>query len=252
MAEGNENWTDELTHEQLATPEAKSWLSKYSSKDEALAGGYNAAKQVGKPFKLPESMDKVESWPDENDRKAFHEHLGKLTGAISSEADLEDIDFAEGLADARHVNEDLVKGFKEFAVQEKIPKSVLKKLVAWNNQFATQYNLDRQQKQKEAAEKADQTLKPLFGNDLNVHDERVKRLFMNHCGLSAKEYEESIVGLLNSGIASNAILRKALYNLSKDIVPEDSTEKQDQPKGEPPKSTIKSRLPKTSAAIWKD
>jgi hypothetical protein len=245
----SDHWTDDLTHEQLVTPEAKIALAKYPSSDEALIGGLNAMKAVGKPFRLPKSL---ESLPDDTVRQDFTSQVGRLMGAIESEEDIADVNFAEGLADARNVNPELVTAFKKFAVDNKLPKSLISKLVGFNNQFATQILNQQAQVRTETATKTNETLKVLYGGDEGVkaHTEMVKRLFKDHAGLTAEEYEQSAQGLITSGITQDAVLCKALFNLAKDIVPEAQTEGVEQTKKtEETESTTKDQMPKTAKAL---
>jgi len=47
MPDDNTKWFDGVQHEQLSTPEAKEWLGKYASSDEALAGGWFHTGDIG-------------------------------------------------------------------------------------------------------------------------------------------------------------------------------------------------------------
>lgn len=247
----NEHWSNKITHEDLTTPEAKNWLSKYDSQEEALVGGYNAEKKVGKPFKLPESLEKVESWPDVKDREAFRGGLSKLLGTISKVEDLDDIDFAKGLPDARQVNAELVSAYKEFCVKRGVPKVLARDLAVFNNEFVTQVVQNQVKEKQDRIQKAQDSLKPLFGDDnaLKVHDDRVRRLFQNHCGLSAQEYEGVIGELMSAGVAENATLRKALYNLSKDVVVEGKTEPAGDTAVQKPAKSFDQRFPETAKSL---
>jgi len=246
MPEG-EHWSEGLTHEKLTTPEAKANLSKFETADDAHIGYLELQKTAGKPYKLPESLDKIESWPDPKDREGFRSAMAKMLGVPSSDEELNDIDFATGLPDARLVNQDLVKGFRKFVVDKAVPKTLAKDLIAFNNQFITQIMQAHEQAEQGKITKAEEYLKPLFGDTeaLKKHDNRVRVLLQNHCGLSPQEYEASIEELMNAGIAKNPVLRKALFNLSKDVVPEGSTEKPGTKPAATKQRTMKDRLPRS-------
>jgi len=274
-------WASGFTNEQLTTPEAQEWLGKYTSPEEALAGGFNAAKTVGKPFRLPESLDKLsddkvrgeftsaidrlmgpyrlpeslDKLPDDKSRGEFSSRIGKLMGAVEKEEDLADVNFADGLADARTVNAELVGAFKKFAIAEKLPKALVGKLAKFNNEFATQLVAAQEAARTESAKKVNEALVPLYGGDEGIkkHNEMVRRLFKNHAGLSAQEYEEAAPGLVDSGITQNLALCKALYNIAKQTVPENVTESVTAPGGPTGNSMAERQnreLPTITGFLW--
>ncbi len=251
-------WIGELTHADLTTPEAQQSLEKYDSRDEALVGGLNAIRQVGKPFKLPKTMADVDHWPDEKDREAFHSGIKELRGGVKTVDDLKDVNFADGLADARHVNEDLVKVVKDFSVERGLSKKDVQDLAKLVNKIAqTGLNTQKasfEQEQKTNTEKVVTGLEAIYGGSDGVDKckENVRKMLQNDCGLSAHEYEQAKEGLVDLATTKNLILSKALFNLSENFK-EGSTTKPTTPGGTPEgdEAPIEKILPDLAkAANW--
>jgi len=240
------HWTDEETHQDLITPEAKVTLSKYNTKEDALVGGLNAMRDYGKPFKLPKSLENL---PDDAVRADFTAKVGKLQGAIEDESAFEGMNFADGLADARNVSEELVGAFKKFAVENKLPKSLLPKLVLFNNQFANGIANAQTKTKTETAAKVNDTLKELFGGDdgVKTNTENVRRMFKDHAGLTAEEYEQTAPALIDSGITGSAVLSKALFNLAKPYT--ESTTETTEPGGVEKKGESNEDMSSTSEVL---
>jgi len=225
------DWVNELTHESLTTPEAKTALSKYDSQEAALVGGLNAMKTAGAPFRLPESLD--QSHINDEMRAEFTSRVGKLLGVPNEDA-LNDVNFADGLPNADMVNADLVSTFKKFAVENHLSKSVVAKLVKMNNQFSVSSRTAQDQASADAHAESVKTVNTAMeashgGKDgVAKHVELVKRLFKNHSGLSGVEFDSIAEGLTKGPFATDPAMRKALYNLAAAVVPEAVTGSQEQ------------------------
>ena len=245
-----EHWTDEVKHQDLQSPEAKAILSKFNSADDAHVGYIQLQKAAGRPFKLPDSMDKL---PDDATRADLSARMGKLMGAVENEDSMKDVNFAEGLPDANMVNADLVTAFKAFAIENKLPKSVVSAVAKFNNQFGLKLSQANQQAALDTATKVNGELLPMFGGEEGIkkHNEDVKRMFQNHGGLTDEEFQAVIPGLVESGITKSTPLSKALYNIASKFG-EGTTEI---PGGGGPKAgeeTIVQELPVTAGILgWK-
>jgi hypothetical protein len=221
-----QEWIGELEHPDLLTDDAKTVLNEYKSREEFMVAGLNAKRKVGKPYRLPESLEKL---PDDNVRTQFKGDISKLIGhdfdVIDGEESLSGINFAEGLADARTVNEAIKKAFAEFAIAEKLPKSLAQKIVGLNNKLATEFANTSAKAKKDHTEKVSEIVKGLYGGEEGVKGNRelVKRLFDKHGGLTTEEYEE-LNGIIDAGTANHVVLNKALFNIAKGLVPESETE----------------------------
>ncbi len=251
-------WIAGLSNETLKTPKAQEWLNKYESHEEALAGGFNAAEKVGAPFRLPESLDKL---PDDKTRGEFTSQVRKLMGAVEKEEDLNDVNFADGLADAKTVNQDLAAAYKKIGVELGLTKTQFTKLIKFSNSWGQQYkNAQTQAAQKAAQDELNasrQVLSPLFGGDEGIKQETeaVRRMFQNHAGLTAEEFEKTPKAMIDNGLMRDPIYAKALFNIAKNF--KESTTEKGQPTGQPtaPKTDVErvaETSPKSAAAMgWK-
>ncbi len=254
-----EHWSNEFEHESLATPEAKesftSAMSKYETQEEALLGGFNAMKSMGKPFKLPESLDKL---PDDNIRNDFRSQASKLLGIEDGISDIkafDDIDFSDGLPDGVVMDEDFVNSYKQFAIDTKKTRSQVEKEVGFYKQALTKATEKVNQKieaQKlEAANKTNEALIAHFGSKEEVakQSELVRRAFQNHAGLTAQEYEEVGEALADSALTKNPVLTRALVKLVAPLAAEGSTDKGTGGNPPPKQVTVKDMNPKTAKAL---
>ncbi len=207
------HWTDDVTHQELQTPEAKAILSKFNSADDAHVGYVQLQKSAGKPFKLPDSLEKL---PDDATRADFTGRIGKLMGVVENDESMADVNFADGLPDAKMVNADLVTAFKAFAIENKLSKSVVAAVAKFNNEYAVKSRQTDQQTAVDTATKVNGELLPMFGGEdgIKKHNEGVKRMFQNHGGLTDEEFQSVIPGLVDSGITKSTPLSKALYNIA--------------------------------------
>ncbi len=222
-------WIGELEHRDLKTTDAMAALDKYNSAEDALVGGLNAMKQIGKPFKLPESLDKL---PDDATRQSFTNQINKILGAVEKEEDLADVDFAEGLADARSQKEGLVEAIKKFSIGK--PKSIIKEIVKFINSNNQEIINNKKNDEIKLAQEVKGNLSTLYGGDKAVDDnyENVRRLFQNHMGLSEDEYNQAGKDFIEKVLMKNTVITKGLMNLAKEIVKEGTTE----PPGSQPSS----------------
>ncbi len=222
-----DHWTDQETytrnsdgtyvpnvrHQDLQSHDAKTILRKFNSEDEAHLGYIQLQKAAGKPFKLPDSLDKL---PDDATRADFTGRIGKLMGAVENDESMTDVNFADGLPDANMLNADLVTAFKAFAIENKLPKSVVAAVAKFNNEYAVKSHQATQQTAVDTATKVNGELLPMFGGEdgIKKHNEGVKRMFQNHGGLTDEEFQAVIPGLVDSGITKSTPLSKALYNIA--------------------------------------
>ena len=263
-----DHWSSSFEHESLSAPEAREsftkTMSKYESPEAAVIGGYEAMKMAGKPFKLPESMENVDKWPDEKDRDTFKVSLRKLTGAVEKPEDLKDIDWLKGSTlENDKPDEKLVGMISEIAVAEKWPKQIVGRLAElWNGIQAKA----REENATLAAQKLKATndeLLKAYNNDegaMNADLELMRRTFKNHAGLSPEEYE-AIADEFNPSddsqrlhaVVSNPILTKALVRLLAPMSKEGVNDKGNGTPPPPPPAektfSEKEGLPKSSAAL---
>ena len=224
-----DNWTEELTHEKITSQDKAMLSDKFKTQEDVNIGYVELQKTAGKPYKLPENLDAVDKWNDENDKKAFRDGMENLKGGIKSEDELNDIDFADGLGDARDVSDDFVKELKNFAVVEKMSKSQVTNLAKFINMFNQNLRNKQHNDAIEEAKAVRGKLSVLYGGDkaVDARFEQARKLFQSHAGLTAEEYEASGKSFFDKVLVNDAVMSKAIFNLAKDIVSEGTTEKSD-------------------------
>ena len=254
-----ENWTNEFEHESITEENRESFntaMSKYGSLEDAVVGGFNAQKVAGKPYKLPESLDKL---PDDAVRGEFTSQAQKLLGIeyAGNIEDLTDLDLKVGMAEGGEVDENLANAFKDFVVKEKIPKTIAQKMIGYHNQtmakateaFATKAEADN----LAAATATNEALIAEFGSKEKVAEqsELLRRAIQNHVGLTPEEYEEMGEAMADSVLTKNPVMAKVMLKVLAPLAAEGNT---DIGKGGAPTKelTIKEELPKTGSALGWD
>lgn len=241
----------EIQHEAFKTPEGKQYLSKYTSMDEALVGGFNASKMVGK--KLENVIQKPGKDAKPEDLQAYHASLLKELGGVDDEKGLEDINFAEGLPDGAKTNDVLVADFKKFVVGEKVPKSLVAKMVKWNNAMSVKFAQAHEQAQLDAMNATNEVLMKDFGGEKGVAEatEMVKRMFAKN--VAPDQFEAVGQALAQSGMTRDPILAGALMKMAQ-AYKEDATQTGEGNTGQKQQQTLeektRSENPKTSQALW--
>ncbi len=252
-----EHWSDELTHEKLITPEAKTVLQEYDSKEEYMAAGLEAKKMVGSPFRLPKSL---EGLPDDKVRGEFISGVEKVLGVkkIQGEEDLEGIDFAKGYKDATDSNKDDEAATRKFIIEKGLTKQQAEDLIAHQNQTRQDRKNARAQGIIDKAEEVKETLTVMCGSKEKVETsyDGVRKLFQNHCGLSSQEYEDVGKSFVGNTLTKDAIMSKALFNLAESIVTEGGTEEGSKGGAKKPESITERQnksIPITVKALgWKN
>jgi len=242
-----EHWTDSLTHQDLQTPENKAILGKFNSADDAHVGYIQLQKAAGKPYKLPDSMDKL---PDDATRADLTGRMGKLMGAVENEEAMADVNFADGLPDANMVNVDLVTAFKAFAIENKLPKSTVAAMVKFSNQFSLKARQTQTEGLTANTTKVNGELGPLFGGaeGLKTNNEKVRQMFSAHAGLTAEEFKVLEPDFKDDGMRTSTPLWKGLYNLA-DKFGEGTTEPALGAGGNKDEIGIKQELPVTAGIL---
>ena len=187
------HWLNDKPGE-IYTPEVQKALLKYKTEDEAILGGFNAQKSMGKPYKLPESLDKL----DEKSREEFNGSLAKLRGVPSDIKELEDLDMAVGLPEGQEPDQNLAAQFKQFVLDSKtLSKADAQAGIKWLNTSAAEAQkryLAQQEaeylKQSEATN-AELERPERLGSADNVAktSELIKRMFMNLKGMTPEKHE---------------------------------------------------------------
>ena len=233
-------------------------MSKYPTEQAGMVGGFNAMKVTGKPFKFPESMDKL---PDDASRAEFTTQARGLLG-VSIPKDVEslkDFDFKDGLADGAAVDENFVAMVKNWAVEKGIPVTHLKEMAGFYNGPLTKYAQEayaaKQEKEKLAnAETCNTALLEHFKTEDKVKDltALLHRTIINNMGLTAEESAEFVDAMADSMLTKNPVMAKGMLNLLSSVSTEGTTHTGDGiggagvPKSKSPYEVKKARWPKSS------
>ena len=130
-----EHWASTFESDSITDDNRESFVnanSKYATEQDAIMGGYNAQKAMGKPFRIPESMDKL---PDDASREDFQNQARNALGIVTAKTvdDFSDVNFKDGLAEGKEANEAFVGMVKNWAVEEGIPLSIVGKMASFYN-----------------------------------------------------------------------------------------------------------------------
>lgn len=255
-------WLDGFEDDSLNTPEAKESFSKamnkYESKDAALIGGFNAMKEVGKPYKLPESLDKL---PDDETRATFRSQANKVLGVeyVESVDSLADVDIKTGMPEDSKVEADpnIFNMLKNTAVEKKWPKSVVKDILELYNGPLTKYAIEAQSarlatQKTEAANKTNEALVTHFGSQEKVKEqsELLRRAVQNNAGLTAEEYEKVGDAMADSILTKDPVMARAMLTLLAPLAAEGTTDGGDGDGGEDPKKPKPEDTPTGKALGW--
>ncbi len=231
----SEHWTEGFEHASITDDNRGAFntaMEKFPTPGDAAVGYMELQKNVGKPFKLPES---VENLPDDASRADFVAQTRKLLGLSYPKTveDLADVNFKDGLTDDAVVNDDMVGMLKKWAVDEGISKSALAKMVKLYNGPLADMGQSIQDKasstktaEKEAAMAAcnEATLKH-FGTPEKLTEQSVllHRAFVKNVGASVEEAADLAEFMSKREGATNPALRKMLLQFIAPLAAESKT-----------------------------
>ena len=238
MPEENNNeqhWTQGFENAAVTTENRESFntaMSKYATQDEAIIGGYNAQKAMGKPFRVPESMDKL---PDDASRNEFSSQARSALGINTPKSvdDLADFNFKDGLAEDATVNEDLVGKLKAWAVEAGVDTGSLQKMVSFYNgplgQFAIESKAERDTAAFEAkATACNDALVTDYGSTEKVQEQtelfkRAISAMATKNGLDVDATTEVVQAMVDGGITTNPKLAKIMLQAFSPMAAEGGT-----------------------------
>ncbi len=257
------NWYGEM--ESITGDEGMVTMAKeYDSAEAAIKGGFDAKKLVGRPFKLPETLDKLPDDASRNDFKAGAHKLLGTTPAIGNIEELADIDLKAGMTvgSETEVNENLTTMLKTIAVEKKWPKSVVQDVVALYNgpltKFSKEFAATQAENKKIADAKAtDEALiaHPDIGSKEKLAElsELLRRAVKNNVGLTAEEYEEFGEVMADTMLTKNKVMARVMLKVLAPLAAEGTT-KTGTDVGKGPKKELdkEAGIPATSKALGWD
>jgi hypothetical protein len=261
MSEGTEqHFSEEFEHAAVTDDNREAFnkfASKYATKDDALVGGFNASKLTGQPFKMPESMDKL---PDDDSRADFTAQAHKLLGNEFADdiAGLIDMDLKVGSAEGTQTDEGLANAFKQFVVDNKVPKALAQKLLGFHNvsmgKATEAFKGLEDAKFDENVKKTNEGLVKHLGSQEKVDAESAlfKRAILNHPGMTsdkAEEVADIFVDVMQKGGSDAAVV---LLEMIAPMAREGGSHAGKGGNTPPAAASTKEQLPKTGAALgWK-
>ena len=213
--------------EVMANPLAKNALAKYKSADKAMLGGVDAMAFVGKPFKMPESLEKL---PDDASRTDFTAQAHKLLGITKTKdiATLKDVNLKDGMAEGTAYSEDFANSFKQFVVDNNLNVNDMPKYAKFFNTTMAAVTAKAETDKITAAESCDKALiaHPDIGSKEKLLEmtELFARAMKNKVGLTPAEAEELADGLALSKLTTNPVLARVMLKQFAPLAAEASTE----------------------------
>ncbi len=218
-----DHWAAEVEHEAITAENREAFnkhMEKFPTQADALVNHMELAKQLGVPYKLPESMEKL---PDDASRTALTAAMNKLAGReVATDIEgLADLNMKIGLAEGAPGNEDLAKAFKEYVVKSGKGKKMAQSDIAFINETVSKLAIDASAKAASAKiAKATETndalvAMPKYGSQekLDEASEFVKRAFQHQAGLSAEQFEKVGKSLATSIFSQDPLLADAIITL---------------------------------------
>lgn len=163
MTEGNpdgsgENWQSQSEYIK-ATPEAGVAFKDYKTVDDAIKGGHEAMKKVGKPYWLPDDHSNL----TDVQKNEIRANVAKMEG-VPDNADGYEIKVPEGSM----VDEQGIADFKVFSKENNLPKELAQKLVDFQLSFVDRLNKLRAEKINEMTEANAKQFSKDMGGDANA------------------------------------------------------------------------------------
>ncbi len=206
-------------------------MSKFETMEDAALDGMALKKLTGKPFKMPESMDKL---PDDTSRADFTSQAHKLLG-IEFGTDLTSLDsvnLKKGLAEGSPYDENFANAFKQFAVDNKIPKSALEPIAEFFNLASTKARGDATAQMAADFAASKKSVDDLliahedFGTKEKLEEQSVlmHRALVSNLGLSTEEANGMAEFLRDREGATNPVLRRILLKQLAPLAAESNNE----------------------------
>ena len=206
-------------------------MEKFESMEDAALDGMDLKSQTGKPFKFPESMDKL---PDDASRSDFTSQARKLLNIehAADVAGLADVNLKKGLVEGSPYDENFANSFKQFVVDNKIPKSAIEPLAEFFNLASAKATGDYAAKTAADFATAKKTTEDAliahedFGTKEKLDEQSVlmHRALTNNLGLSTEEANGIAEFLRDREGATNPVLRRLILKQLAPLAAESNNE----------------------------
>jgi hypothetical protein len=208
----SDHWVNSSTNEKLTTPEAKQFLSRYKTPDDAHIALIEARKTISKKTEGVIPRPAKDAKPE--DVQAFQSGLRKELGAVDKVEGLKDLNWTVGLPEGSKGNDEVISAVSQFAVEKQIPKSVLQDMIGFNNQMAVQMAAAKEQADIDQIKSVQEGLIKARGGEKKVAEdsELVKRMFAK--SVPPEQFEQVGQELVKSGMTKNPVLLNALMNMA--------------------------------------
>jgi hypothetical protein len=253
-----EHWSTDFEHPSITDENRESFnkaASKFETPDDMAVGYMELQKTAGRPFKLPESLEKL---PDDASRNDFTAQARKLLNIRTTKdiKELIDVNLKDGIAEGATYDEDFANSFKQFVVENNLNVNDMPKYAKFFNVAMAQIAAKAETDKIAAAEKCDAALiaHPDIGSKerLLVMTEQFTRAMKNNVGLTADEVEVLADGLALSKLTTNPVLARVMLKQFAPLAAEGTTESGAGEGGEKKERTIVDDEPKTAKALnWK-
>ncbi len=258
------NWAEGIEHASITAENREAFntaASKFESQSDMCVGYMELQKTAGKPFKFPDSMDKL---PDDVSRSDFTSQANKLLGRefAADIAGLSDLNMKLGSTNEDAIDEVAANALKQMVVDKVIDKKQAQALVEFHNKSVGTARTANTTAATAAEEKAtvqratdvaacNTALVTHFGNQSEVDKQTVllHRALVNNVGCSVDEAADIAEFLKEGEGATNVALRRVLLTQLAPLAAEAGSHFGKG--GTPPSAeeTIKEQLPATAKAM---
>lgn len=256
MAE-NEHWAGEFEHASVTADNREAFntvASKFPTQGDMCVGYMELQKTAGKPFKMPESLDKL---PDDDARSDFTAQANKLLGNefAADIAGLIDLDMKVGSAEGVQTDENLANAFKQFVVDNKVPKALAQKLLGFHNgamgKATEAFTAANDATFDTNAKATNEGLVTHFGSQDKVDSESelFRRAVLNHPGMTTERAEkvaDIFVETMQRGGSDAAV---TLLEMIAPMAREGGSHAGDGGNKPPTEQTTAQQLPKTAKSL---
>ncbi len=260
------NWAEGLEHEAI-TPENRDAFitaaSKFESETHMNVGYMELQKIAGKPFKFPESLDKL---PDDAARTDFTVQANKLLGRefAADIAGLSDLNMKLGSTSDKPIDEVAANALKQMVVDKVIDKKQAQALVEFHNKSmgvvrttntaavaAAETKAATDYAAAVTACNAALVAHPDFGTQEKVDEQTVllHRALVNNVKCTAEEAADLANFMKDGEGATNPVLRRVLLSQLAPLAAESSSHTGEHGSPSPEQKTIGEQLPETKKAL---